>query len=60
MLPVSDGGRAHAGPTIYEISLDPRPWAGNDELRTEQLRRRREAEMLCRFYVVISWSADQL
>jgi sugar phosphate isomerase/epimerase len=26
----------------------------------EQLRRRREAEMLCRFYVVISWSADQL
>jgi len=25
MLPVNDGGRAHAGPTIYEISLDPGP-----------------------------------
>ena len=35
MLRVSDGGGAHAGPTIYENSLDPRPWAGNDELRTE-------------------------
>src|SRR3954463_3156662 len=36
---VSDGGRAHAVPTIYEISLDPRPWAGNDELRTEHAAR---------------------
>jgi len=24
---------------IYEISLGPRPWAGNDELRTEHAAR---------------------